>query len=66
MASACTGVRPLSLAGGPLRAVVHARSSFFAAKDRPRVSQSKVLSGEDGPLFALESMFPHAHSPKSQ
>lgn len=30
---------------------------LFGVSDRPKVSQSKVLSGDDGPLFTIESEF---------
>ena len=41
-------------ARGGYRAVVASRT-LFGSSDRPKVSQSKVLSGEDGPLYTMES-----------
>ena len=47
-------LRSTSLGGSSFRRLVGSRD-FFGGKDRPRASQSKVLSGEDGPLFTVES-----------
>lgn len=47
---------PLSSIAGRWAGVVPSRGFIGKiTKDRPKVSQSKVLSGDDGLLFSLES-----------
>lgn len=56
--AACKGLashlRSLAGSGRAPASLTASRGFFGAPKDRPRVSQSKVLSGDDGPLFHLE------------
>ncbi len=47
-------VKSSPLLKGSWRGIGAARS-LFGGKERPRASQSKVLSGEDGPLYTVES-----------
>lgn len=44
----------LKCARGVLGCFTATRGLFGGSKERPRVSQSKVLSGDDGPLFYME------------
>lgn len=48
-------MKSLAGASGRLAPVTASRGLFGSSSDRPKVSQSKVLSGDDGPLFTLES-----------
>ncbi len=39
-----------------VRGMVASRSFFGGSGNRPKESQSKVLSGDEGPFFSLDSM----------
>ena len=55
--AACKGLAPhlktLGSARGVLGCLAASRGLFGASRERPGVSQSKVLSGDDGPLFFM-------------
>lgn len=54
MAVLLSGSKFLPLQWRGLGSLVATRGIFGSLKDRPKVSQSKVLSGGEGPLFILD------------
>lgn len=48
-------LKSLAVPRGRWAGAMASRGLFGGSKDRPKVSQSKVLSGDDGPLYTLES-----------